>query len=214
MAGIMVNKIKSKAVFGIYATRMEAEAAVTALKKVGFSMMDISVVVPEIPGSQGVGHVKSTKSPEGATTGASAGALLGGALGLLAGIGALAIPGFGPFIAAGPIMGTLAGLGVGSVVGGISGALIGLGLPEYEAKRFEGSLKNGGILLSVHADTSEEVASARQILKITGAKDIATAAEEHGKTKDQSNVEWKSVTLSSDVTSFEKGGSIPPTKGM
>ena len=195
----MIDRSKSKAVFGIYEHRAAAEGAVAALKKVGFPINDGSVLLPEEPGSQDIAHFKSSKSPEGAASGASAGAVLGGALGLLAGVGALAIPGAGPLIAAGPLMSTLAGLGVGGLVGGVSGALIGLGLPEYEAKRFEGSLKKGGILLSVHADTTEEVASARQVLKITGAKDIATTYEKT----------WKTPPPRKDV-----GGPIPPSKSM
>ena len=108
----------------------------------------------------------------------AAGGTIGGTLGLLAGIGALAIPGVGPFIAAGPIMGALAGLGVGGAVGGLVGALVGMGIPEYEAKRYEGRVKNGGVLLSVHCDTSDEITRAKDILKRTGAEDISSAGEE------------------------------------
>lgn len=129
-------------------------------------------------------HSKGTKAPEGATTGASTGAVIGGTLGLLVGIGALAIPGVGPIIAAGPLMASLAGVGVGGVVGGVTGALIGLGIPEYEAKRYEGFVKDGGILLSVHADTNEEVLKAKKCLEQTGADDISST----GETKD----EWQS----------------------
>src|SRR6202000_2706774 len=122
-------------------------------------------------GTREIGTEKATKAPEGATAGASTGVVLGGALGLLAGIGALAIPGVGPLIAAGPIMAALAGMGVGGTVGGGTGALIGMGIPEYEAKRYEGRLQKGGILLSVHCDTSEEIKRAKQILENTAAED-------------------------------------------
>ena len=129
---MMMSK-KNKAVLGIYKTRSEVESAVEALKTEGFATSDISVLLPEVHGSSEFAHIKATKAPEGAATGAGTGAAIGGTLGLLAGIGALAIPGFGPFIAAGPIMAALAGAGVGGVVGGVGGALVGLGIPEYEA---------------------------------------------------------------------------------
>src|SRR5467141_2470660 len=169
---------KKTAVFGIYSSREAAERAADAIVNAGFSPADISVLLPENLGNRSIGTEKSTKAPEGATAGGSTGALLGGTLGLLAGIGALAIPGVGPLIAAGPIMGALAGLGVGGAVGGIVGALVGLGIPEYEAKRYEGRLKEGGVLLSVHCDTSEEIVRAKEILKRTGAADVASVGEE------------------------------------
>src|SRR5580765_5163224 len=168
---------KKTAVFGIYANRDTAERATDAIVKSGFSASDISVLLPENLGSQQIGTEKATKAPEGAATGASSGAVLGGTLGLLAGIGALAIPGVGPLIAAGPIMAALAGVGVGGAVGGGVGALVGLGIPEYEAKRYEGAVKNGGTLLSVHCDTSEQIDAAKSSLKKTGAQDIASASE-------------------------------------
>jgi hypothetical protein len=143
-----------------------------------FSNADISVLLPDSQGSKDFVHEKHTKAPEGTTTGVAAGGTIGGALGLLAGIGALAIPGVGPLIAAGPIMGALAGLGVGGAVGGLVGALVGMGIPEYEAKRYEGRLKEGGVLLSVQCDTSEEIARAKEILKRTGAADVASVGEE------------------------------------
>lgn len=170
---------KNKAVLGIYKTRSAVEAAIEVLKTDGFVTNDISVLLPDLQGSTDFAHIKGTKAPEGAATGAGTGAVVGGTLGLLAGIGALAIPGFGPLIAAGPIMATLAGAGVGGAVGGIGGALIGLGIPEYEAKRYEGILKNGGILLSVHTDTAEQVERAKESLERTGAEDIASAGESH-----------------------------------
>jgi hypothetical protein len=128
-------------------------------------------------GSKEFAAEKNTKAPEGATTGAGVGGAVGGTLGLLAGLGALAIPGVGPLIAAGPIMGALAGLGVGGTVGGLVGALVGLGIPEYEAKRYEGRVKDGGILLSVHCDSSDEISRAKEILKATGADDISSSGE-------------------------------------
>ena len=170
---------KKVAVFGIYRGVSEAERGVDALVQQGsFSNSDVSVLMPDRQSSKDFAHEKQTKAPEGTTTGVAAGGTIGGTLGLLAGIGALAIPGVGPFIAAGPIMGALAGLGVGGAVGGLVGALVGMGIPEYEAKRYEGRLKDGGVLLSVHCETSEEIARAKDILKHTGANDIASAGEE------------------------------------
>lgn len=168
---------KNTAVFGIYRTRAAAEAGVDTLLENSFRREDISVLLPENVGTKDFAHEKGTKAPEGATTGATAGGVVGGTLGLLAGIGALAIPGLGPFIAAGPIMGALAGLGTGAVVGGIAGALIGMGIPEYEAKRYEGMVKEGGILLSVHCDNSDWVKRAKEILERTGANDISSTTE-------------------------------------
>jgi hypothetical protein len=133
--------------------------------------------LPENLGSKPIATHKDTKAPEGATAGGGAGAVIGGTLGLLAGIGALAIPGVGPFIAAGPIMAALAGLGVGGAVGGFAGALIGMGIPEYEAKRYEGRIQKGGILLSVHCDTSDQVKRGKEIMKNTGAEDISSTGE-------------------------------------
>jgi hypothetical protein len=168
---------KNTSVFGIYPDRMSVENAVDALKMDGFRNTDISVLLPDNVGTKDFAHQKSTKAPEGAATGAGSGAVIGGTLGWLAGIGALAIPGLGPFIAAGPIMGMLAGLGAGGAVGGLVGTLVGLGIPEYEAKRYEGRIKEGGILLSVHCDKSEWVKKAEDVLKRTGAQDIASSSE-------------------------------------
>src|ERR1700694_5808318 len=164
----------NKAVFGLYQTVSQARNAVDELKADGFRNTDISVLFPENVGTKDFAHKKDTKAPEGAATGATSGAVVGGVLGWLAGIGALAIPGLGPFIAAGPIMGALAGVGTGRVVGGIVGALVGMGIPEYEAKRYEGRVKDGGVLLSVHCDSSEWTKKAKQILEATGAKDISS----------------------------------------
>jgi ActD protein len=168
---------KNTAVFGIYSTRTSVENAVDALKVSGYRNTDISVLFPENVGTKDFASEKHTKAPEGAATGAGTGAVVGGALGWLTGIGALAIPGLGPFIAAGPIMAALAGLGVGGAVGGIVGALVGMGIPEYEAKRYEGRIKNGGILLSVHCDNSEWTKKAKEILEQTGAEDVSSTGE-------------------------------------
>jgi hypothetical protein len=168
---------KNIAVFGIYKNAMQAETAVNRLITARFSQDDISVLLPDEASTREFAHEKNTKAPEGATTGVAAGGVLGGTLGLLAGIGSLAIPGVGPLIAAGPIMGALAGLGVGGAVGGLIGALVGMGIPEYEAKRYEGYVKNGGVLLSVHCDTSDEVKRAKEMLEQTGAQDISSTGE-------------------------------------
>jgi hypothetical protein len=175
---------KNKSVFGIYSSRSGVENAVIALKDAGFSHSDISVLLPENLGSKEIATEKNTKAPEGATTGAGSGVVIGGALGWLVGIGALAIPGLGPFIAAGPIMAALAGAGVGGAVGGVAGALIGMGIPEFEAKRYEGRVQKGGILISVHCDTSEEIKRAKEILERTGAEDISSAGEASADVKD------------------------------
>ncbi len=172
---------KNTAVFGIYPTAGAAEQAVDTLVAAGFPHTDISVLLPDNESSRAFAHEKHTKAPEGTTTGVAAGGAIGGTLGLLAGIGALAIPGVGPFIAAGPIMGALAGVGVGGAVGGLVGALVGMGIPEYEAKRYEGRVKEGGVLLSVHCDTSNETSRAKDILKRTSAEDIATSGETSGR---------------------------------
>ena len=169
---------KNTAVFGIYATPSTAETAVDHLLNRGFTNSAISVLLPDDESTRAFAHEKNTKAPEGTTTGVATGGVIGGTLGLLAGIGALAIPGVGPLIAAGPIMGALAGLGAGGAVGGIVGALVGMGIPEYEAKRFEGAVKGGGTLLSVHCDTSEQIKAAKQALADTGAKDISSTGEE------------------------------------
>ena len=168
---------KNTAVFGIYSTQTGVENAVDSFKAAGFRNADISVMFAENEGTKDFAVKKDTKAPEGIATGAGSGAVLGGALGWLAGIGALAIPGVGPFIAAGPIIGLLSGIGVGGAVGGIAGGLIGAGMPEYEAKRYEGRIKNGGILLSVHCDDSKWTDRAKEVLKQTGAEDIASTGE-------------------------------------
>jgi hypothetical protein len=168
---------KNTAVFGIYRDQMSVSNAVDALRADGFRNTDISVLFPENEGTKDFAHEKNTKAPEGAATGATSGAVVGGGLGWLAGIGALAIPGLGPFIAAGPIMAALAGAGAGGVLGGLTGALVGMGIPEYEAKRYEGRVKEGGILLSVHSDNSEWTKKAKQVLERTGAQDVSSTGE-------------------------------------
>src|SRR3954469_7951640 len=171
---------KNTAVFGIYPTYGAVDGAVESLRASGFRNTDISVLFPENVGSKDFAHEKGTKAPEGATTGGVTGGVIGGTLGWLLGIGALAIPGLGPFIAAGPIVAALAGIGVGGAVGGFTGALVGMGIPEYEAKRYEGRVKDGGILVSVHSDTSEEIKRAKEILKDNGAQDISSTSEASG----------------------------------
>jgi hypothetical protein len=168
---------RNTAAFGIYTTRASVENAVDQLQAAGYRNTDISVLFPENAGTKDFAHEKHTKAPEGATTGAGTGAVVGGTLGWLAGIGALAIPGLGPFIAAGPIVAALAGAGVVGTVGGIVGALVGLGIPEFEAKRYEGRVKDGGILLSVHCDDSDWTKKAKEILEKTGAEDVTSTGE-------------------------------------
>ncbi len=165
------------AVFGITKTSQQAERIVVRLKNSGFSVNDISVLMPDKSGTRDFAHEQHTKAPEGAVTGAGTGGVIGGTLGLLAGIGALAIPGIGPFIAAGPIMAFLSGAAVGAAVGGLTGGLIGMGIPEYEAKRYEGKILEGNVLISVHTDTSDEEKRAREVLKEEGAEDISSASE-------------------------------------
>jgi len=168
----------SKAVFCLTKTQIQAESIVSELRTAGFACSDISVLFPDKQGTRDFAHEKNTKAPEGAATGAGTGGAVGGVLGWLAGIGALAIPGVGPFIAAGPIMAALGGAAIGATVGGISGALIGMGIPEFEAKRYEGKIKEGNILISVHTDDGDEVKRAKQVFERAGATDISTAGEE------------------------------------
>jgi hypothetical protein len=170
----------NSAVFGIFSTAAQVETAVNEMKRDGFRNADISVLFPANEGTKDFALEKGTKAPEGAAAGATSGAVVGGALGWLAGIGMLAIPGVGPFIAAGPLMALLSGLGVGAAVGGLTGALIGMGIPEYVATRYEGRIKGGCILLSVHADDTEWIRKAKKILKSTGADDISSTGESKG----------------------------------
>ena len=164
----------AKAVYGIYTNRTHAEEAVEALREAGFRPQDLSVLLPENVGSKDIGYEKHTKAPEHAAKAGAAGGVLGGAVGWLLGMGALAIPGIGPIVAAGPIMGALAGLGAGSVLGGLAGALTGMGVPEYEAKRYEGRIRSGGALISIHCETDVWTSRAKEMLKHTGAEDIST----------------------------------------
>lgn len=168
---------KNTAVFGIYRTYDEVGSAVDTLREAGFRNTDISVLFPENEGTKDFAHEKHTKAPEGTAAGATTGAVIGGGLGWLVGIGALAIPGVGPLIAAGPIVAALTGVGVGGAIGGLTGALIGMGIPEYEAKRYEGRVKQGGILLSVHSDDSEWTKKAKEVLERTGADEISSTGE-------------------------------------
>jgi heat induced stress protein YflT len=173
----MIMAAKNKAVFGIYSSVDQAEHAVNVLIDEAFSTQDVSVLMPDQSSTREFAHRKDTKAPEGATAGATAGGVVGGTLGVLVGLGALAIPGLGPLLAAGPIVAGLAGLGAGGAVGGFIGALVGMGIPEYEARRYEGRVKDGGVLLSVHCETPGEILRAREILTGTGATDIASSTE-------------------------------------
>lgn len=166
-----------KAVIGLVSSETQAQNIVGELQRAGFSNNDISVLFPDKKGTRDFAHEQHTKAPEGAVAGASAGGAIGGTLGLLAGIGALAIPGLGPFIAAGPIMATLSGAAAGAAVGGITGALVGMGIPELEAKQYEGKIRGGNILLSVHTDDGDQRSRAKKILELGGAHDIVTAGE-------------------------------------
>jgi Protein of unknown function (DUF3341) len=167
----------NKAVFGIAKSESQAIMIANNLKAAGFSENDVSVLFPDKKGTKDFAHEQNTKAPEGAATGAAGGAVLGGALGWMVGIGALAIPGLGPFIAAGPIMAALAGAAGGAAAGGVTGALIGMGIPEYEAKRYEGKVKDGNILMSVHTEDSKERERAKDIFEKGGAEDISYTGE-------------------------------------
>jgi len=169
--------MKNTAVFGIFRTQSELDRTVEALKNSGFRSSDISCLISQNAGNKELATEKNSKAPEGAVTGAAAGLAVGGTLGWLVGIGSLAIPGLGPFIAAGPIMAALAGASVGGAVGGVTGSLIGFGMPEYEAKRYEGMVKEGKMLLSVHCDDAEWTKKAKDILKAQGATDIASTSQ-------------------------------------
>ena len=167
----------ANAVFCTVKTSSQAQAIVDRLKAAGFTASDISVLMPDKEGTKDFAVDNQTKSPEGAATGATTGAVLGGGLGWLAGIGALAIPGVGPLIAAGPIMAALTGAAVGGTLGGVTGALIGMGIPEFEAKRYEGKLKGGHCLISVHSEDSLETEKAKKIFEAASAEDISTSRE-------------------------------------
>jgi hypothetical protein len=169
--------MSKKSVICIVKSESQAVAIADQLKNNNFSNNDISVLFPDKTGTKDFAHEQHTKAPEGAATGGVTGGVLGGAFGWLVGIGALAIPGVGPFIAAGPIMAALGGAAVGGAVGGIAGALVGLGIPEYEAKRYEGKIKDGNVLISVHAESSGEIKRAKEIFEKAGADDISSTGE-------------------------------------
>ncbi len=174
-----------KAVFAVLRDEAQACRVVEDLKTAGFSNNDISVLLPDKSGTKDFAHEKHTKAPEGAATGAGTGGVLGGVMGWLVGIGALAIPGLGPFIAAGPIMAALSGAAIGAAAGGLVGTLVGMGIPEYEAKRYESKLREGRILISVHSENSDQTKRAKEILERDGGEDIATAGEESVKGSDK-----------------------------
>lgn len=169
--------MSKKSVFCIATSRVQAEQIVAQLQAGSFSNNDISVLFPDKETSKDFAHEKNTKAPEGAIAGVGAGGLVGGALGWIAGIGALAIPGIGPFIAAGPVIAALSGAAAGAAVGGIAGGLIGLGIPEFEAKRYEGKIRQGNMLISVHTENSAEIARAKEIFERAGAADICSTGE-------------------------------------
>jgi uncharacterized protein (TIGR02271 family) len=200
-------------------TEDQAEAIVERLKSAGFSDNDISVLFPDKGSTRDFAHKKETKMPEGATIGAGTGGAVGGTIGLLAGIGALAIPGLGPFIAAGPIMAALSGGAIGAGVGGLAGALVGLGIPEYEAKRYEGKVKEGGILISVHSENSDETNRAKAIFKEAGAHDISSTGEAHSDVRAQDVSETGDTALRevpprNDITESDNPSSRDPISGV
>jgi hypothetical protein len=164
-------------VFCIATTEVQAEDIVSQLKNEGFSNDDISVLFPDKTGTKDFAHEKHTKAPEATVKGAGTGGVLGGVLGWLAGIGTLAIPGLGPFIAAGPILAALSGAALGAAVGGVAGALVGMGIPEYEAKRYEGRVREGNFLISVHAENGQEADRVKDVFKEAGAQDISVSRE-------------------------------------
>jgi hypothetical protein len=187
------------AAFCLATSEEQTLTIVNLLREAGFSNNDISVLLPDKSGTRDFAHEQHTKAPEGATAGAGTGGLLGGGLGWLVGIGALAIPGLGPFIAAGPIMAALSGAALGAAVGGLTGALIGMGIPEFEAKRYEGKLKQGNILISVHSENSAETGRATDIFRKAGAIDINTASETKVPAPSESKVTIPSKTGRSPV---------------
>jgi hypothetical protein len=183
--------MSKKSVFCIAKNESQACNIVGNLQSAGFSNNDISVLLPDTASTREFAHEKGTKAPEGAVTGAGTGGVLGGVLGWLAGIGALAIPGIGPFVAAGPIMAALSGAAIGAATGGLVGTLIGMGIPEYEAKRYESRLREGRILIAVHSENSDETKRAKEIFERAGAEDISTAGEQSVKDKDQEGGQYR-----------------------
>ncbi len=200
----------STSVFCIAPSQHIAESIVADLKSSGFSDSDISVLFPDKSSTRDFAHEKNTKAPEGATVGAGAGGAVGGTLGLLAGIGLLAIPGIGPFIAAGPIMAALSGLAVGAAVGGIAGALIGMGIPEIEAKRYEGKVKDGNILISAHADSSELVTRAKNVYEKHNASDISSGGMASAPSADDSSrkTDARHSTTREHVAVVDRGATV------
>lgn len=185
--------MSKKSVFCIATSRTQADQIATRLKEAGFSSNDISVLFPDRETTRDFAHEKNTKAPEGAVAGAGTGGLVGGALGWIAGIGALAIPGVGPFIAAGPILAALSGAAIGAGVGGITGGLIGLGIPELEAKRYDGKIRKGNILISIHTEDGDEVEAAKEIFKQYGAEDVCVTGESSApKDSEDDDQEFKS----------------------
>jgi len=191
------------AVCGIFKNRQALEMAVGRLKDDGFRNSDISVLLQSAKDTTDFAHEKNTKAPEGITTGATAGILAGGALGWLAGMGALTIPGIGPFLAAGPIMASVAGAGLVGTLGGIAGGLIGLGIPEYEAKRYESFVKNGGLLISVHVDDADWAKKAKAILEACEATDISSISEKSDSKTKRSKVSSHSTFRKTNETNRE-----------
>ncbi len=177
-----VEKIGRHSVFGIFRTRESLHNAVDALKAQNFRNSDISVLMQSEEGTRDFAFEKNTKAPEGATAGVVTGAALGGAFGWLVGAGALAIPGLGPFVAAGPIMAAIAGIGLGGTIGGVAGGLIGLGIPEFEARRYESFVKEGGLLISIHVDNAKWEEKAKAILEDYGAENVSTTMEKRSDT--------------------------------
>lgn len=192
-----------KVVLGLFDTRADLESAVTMLKQQGFVANDISALLPSNNSTKEFAHEKGTKAPEGAATGAVTGAAVGGTLGWLVGVGALAIPGIGPFVAAGPILASLAGLGIGGTLGGFTGALVGMGIPEYEAKRYEAAVKKGGMLLSVHVNDQEALETAKNIFETAGAHDLSSRNEESSPSVEQSRIKTDPSTHSKSVDSSQ-----------
>lgn len=192
---MQTEKKGRNSVFGIFRDQQSLNRTVDILKVQNFRNSDISVLMPSKEESKNFAFEKNTKAPEGATTGAATGAVAGGIFGWLVGAGALAIPGLGPFIAAGPIIAAIAGAGVGGTVGGVAGGLIGLGIPEFEAHRYEGYIKEGGMLISIHVDDSKWEAKAKEILIENGASNIATTSEK----KSSNDTSYYRTNLNQDL---------------
>jgi hypothetical protein len=196
---------KNKAVIGLVNSEGQAGYIIGELRAAGFVSTDVSALLPDTRGTRDFAHENNTKAPEGAIAGVGAGGAVGGVLGLLAGIGAIAIPGLGPLIAAGPLLAALSGAAVGATVGGITGALVGMGIPEIEAKKYEGKIKSGNILLAVHVEDSKEIDRAKEIFKRNGAQDVSTVGEE--KAPGGSPTSWRTtptVPVSSSSPSLRR----------